>query len=159
MFTCALPFSPSACCRYALTILDPVNKIAIGGVLEYRGILAFGNGSTDDTAGTSSELKSDIVYVATLDNVTVSFDHGYTSGYTPGNASCVAILQYINQTYFWELSTQFERAPASIEIRFFETLAYQPLLLNLTPDEPFPVPPRHASKDAVFSGSEFRVEP
>ena len=137
-------------------MIDPVNKTALGGVIQYRAILAYGNGSTNDTTGTESDLQSDVVYVATLNSDTISFDQGYQSGYEPAvNGSAVMLFQYLpDGNYSWEFTAVNMKQPKTMELRYFETLASQPFLLELHPDQPFPVPPaKDHSSGSTYTGN------
>jgi len=145
--------------RYALTILDPTNNTAVGGVLQYYNVNQYGDGSTNDTAGTQSSLVSNEVYVATVDNSTVAFGHGYTNGYIPGAGNGVFLFQHVNDTFQWEFTTQDIYTPNKLDLVLFETLGYQPTIIELTPDGGWPKPPKEASSEATFTGSAWLCRP
>jgi hypothetical protein len=101
-----IPLPPARLpCSYVVTILDEATKTAYGGPLISRTVAAYGNGSTSDTAGTESELVSNVVYVSSIDNQETSFAQGYTSGYKPGNGTGVVLLQQLDGNYLWSLDT------------------------------------------------------
>ena len=140
---------------YIVAVLDPVNNIAVGGQLKYMPISLYGNGSIG-TAGTESDLLSSIVYIATADPATVAFPDGYQNGYVPMvNASAGAIFQYLeaNDTYVWSVDMENVRNPEALQIRYFVDLNYQPLLFNLTPDTPYPVPPKRLGAESTVGGN------
>lgn len=146
-------------------MLDEATKTALGSPLSYLSLVAFGDGILNDTdaEGTQSELKSDTVYVGTLGNSTVAFEQGFDSGYTPTNGSAVAILQYLaasgeenNATFLWDVDTSFVPTPASLQLRYFVDLTYQPVVAELTPRKPgWPATEGEPEENAVFSGSKL----
>lgn len=140
---------------YGMTIIDEANKIAVGGPITFLPILLYGNGS-NETAGTVSELQSEQIYVATLDDTAVGFPDGYTSGYKAGKGNGVSLIQYLepNTTFLWEIDSENVSHPLKVELRYFVDLGYQPLVLDLHPDPPFPKPPHRAPEVATFNGSK-----
>ena len=140
---------------YVIVVIDSLTKTAIGGVLEYLPISVYGNGSTNDTTGTQSELESSQVYIATADPDSVSFDNGYETGYVPMvNATAGAIFQYLpDGSYAWEITAENIHNPEAMQIRYFTDLAFQPVVVDLIPDKPFPIPPKTLPKEATLSGN------
>ena len=104
------PFLPSYLNRYALMIFDEANKTAIGGPMLSRLVSVYGNGSLySEGTGTESELLSELLYVASLDNTTVAFQPGYTTQMVPGNGTGVALIQQLpDDTMLWTLVTSSE---------------------------------------------------
>ena len=119
-------------------------------------ISVYGNGSIGDTAGTTSDLQSEIIYVGSMDSDTISFPMGWESGYQPAsNGSGVVLFQYLtDDSYLWEVSIENMKNPKSFELRYFESLSSQPLITVLEPDTPYPVLPNKLKSSDTISGSK-----
>lgn len=91
--------------RYAVTVLNSTANTAIGGPLLANFIAAYGNGSIADTvSNTTNPLESDIIFVGDMNNRTVSFPQGFTSGLTPTNGTGSIIFQQLGDgTFLWSL--------------------------------------------------------
>ncbi len=101
---------------YAVLVLDEASRTAIGAPLESFPISQYGDGLiSNDTAGTESELVSDLVYVCTVENTTVAFDHGYEVGYRPAAGVGVILIQALpDGSMLWTIDTTSAHAAARL---------------------------------------------
>ena len=97
-------------------VLDEASRTAIGAPLESFPISQYGDGLiSNDTAGTESELVSDLVYVCTVENTTVAFDHGYEVGYRPAAGVGVILIQALpDGSMLWTIDTTSAHAAARL---------------------------------------------
>ena len=180
------PYPPDLTrCSYCLVVVDSANHTANGAPMGAYLVSAFGNGSVFDGAGTDSELASEVVYVADMDNSTSSFTQGFQSGITPTNGTGVALWQLLpDLSFLWSLDTASEwtsqngrmrhdlfrvvcgvvecsplaaviNTPKSLQLRYFVSLDYQPVVIEMKPEPPFPKAPAVTEYESSYSGSKF----
>jgi hypothetical protein len=91
-----------------VTILNSTSNAAIGGILTANFIATYGNGTLSDdvsSVGADGEaLTSDVIFVADMNNRTLSFSQGFTSGLEPTNGTATTIFQQMpDGSFLWSL--------------------------------------------------------
>jgi hypothetical protein len=88
-------------CRYVVTVLNKTTKAAIAGILTAGFVADVGNGSVaDDPTAQLSEL----IYVADMNNRSLSFEQGFESGLEPTNGTATTIVQALpDGSFVWSM--------------------------------------------------------
>ncbi len=105
-------------CRYVVTVLNKTTKAAIAGILTPGFVAEVGNGSiADDPSAQLAEL----IYVADMNNRSLSFEQGFESGLEPTNGTATTIIQALpDGSFVWSLEMASKLYVLASQILQFE---------------------------------------
>lgn len=155
---CSSLTSRPPACSYAIIVVNGSAGTALGGPLVGNYFSVWGNGNlTEAESAVSDADLSDVVFVSDMNNQTLTFDQGYTSGMEPTNGTANVLFQQMpDGGFLWSMEMALMFHPSSLQIRYFNTLSDQPVLLDLT-SSAIPKMPRLIPRDTFSFSFEGNI--